>query len=221
MSETMPPGEAQVEIPDPDVVRAVFGSQEPVIRAYADILATRGIEWGLMGPRETPRLWERHLFNCAAMMDLLPHGATVADVGSGAGLPGLVLAIGRPDLKVSLIEPLQRRVTFLELAVEELGLQDRVEVLHGRAEEFDPGVGFDVVTSRAVGALTKLVGWCLPLVRSGTGGQILALKGASAAAEVEKADKELRKARLSAEIVSVRADARTEPTTVVRLRRGA
>lgn len=224
MSQTMPPGDAQVEIPDRDIVRAVFGPQEPVIRAYADILATRGIEWGLMGPRETPRLWERHLFNCAAMMGLLPHGCTVADVGSGAGLPGLVLAIGRPDIRVSLIEPLQRRVNFLDLAVAELDLAERVEVLHGRAEDFDPGVGFDVVTSRAVGALTKLVGWCLPLVREGGtngGGEILALKGAGADAEVAKAAKELRKARLTADVLSVRADPRTEPTTVVRLRRTA
>lgn len=222
MSETMPPGEAQVEIPDPDIVRAVFGPQEPIIRAYAEILATRGIEWGLIGPRETPRLWDRHLFNCAALLSLLPHGCTVADVGSGAGLPGLVLAIGRPDARVSLIEPLQRRVNFLELAVAELELGDRVEVLHGRAEEFDPGTGFDVVTSRAVGALTKLIGWCLPLVRTGGaegGGEILALKGAGAQAEVEKATKELRKARLSAEVLSVRADPRTASTTVVRLRR--
>lgn len=224
MSQTMPPGDAQVEFPDPDIVRAVFGPQEPVIRAYADILATRGIEWGLMGPRETPRLWERHLFNCAAMMGLLPHGCTVADVGSGAGLPGLVLAIGRPDIRVSLIEPLQRRVNFLDLAVAELDLAERVEVLHGRAEDFDPGVGFDVVTSRAVGALTKLVGWCLPLVREGGtngGGEILALKGASADAEVAKAAKELRKAQLTADVLSVRADPRTERTTVVRLRRTA
>lgn len=222
MSETMPPGEAQVEIPDPDIVRAVFGPQEPIIRAYAGILATRGIEWGLIGPRETPRLWDRHLFNCAALLSLLPHGCTVVDVGSGAGLPGLVLAIGRPDARVSLIEPLQRRVNFLELAVAELELGDRVEVLHGRAEEFDPGAGFDVVTSRAVGALTKLIGWCLPLVRTDGaegGGEILALKGAGAQAEVEKATKELRKARLSAEVLSVRADPRTASTTVVRLRR--
>ncbi|WOP19592.1 16S rRNA (guanine(527)-N(7))-methyltransferase RsmG [Raineyella sp. LH-20] len=221
MSDTTPPGEAQVEIPDPDVVRAVFGSEEPVIRAYAHILATRGIEWGLIGPRETPRLWARHLFNCAALLELLPTGCTVADVGSGAGLPGLVVAIGRPDVRVSLIEPLQRRVNFLEQAVSDLGLEERVEVLRGRAEEFDPGVGFDVVTSRAVGALTKLIGWCLPLVRVGGadgGGQILALKGASAGAEIEKAAKELRKARLTAEILSVRADPRAEPTSVVRLR---
>lgn len=217
VSASTPPGVPEVEIPDPDIVRAVFGSQEPVIRAYADILATRGIEWGLLGPRETPRLWERHLFNCAAMMSLLPEGATVCDIGSGAGLPGLVLAIGRTDVRVSLVEPLQRRVTFLETAIEELGLGERVEVLHGRAEEFDAGDGFDVVTSRAVGALTKLVGWSAPLMAAD--GQVLALKGASAEAEIDKAAKELRKAGLTAEVLQVRADPRTEPTTVVRLRR--
>lgn len=217
MSASIPPGETEVEIPDPDIVRAVFGPQEPLIRSYADILATRGIEWGLLGPRETPRLWQRHIFNCAAMLSLLPEGATVCDIGSGAGLPGLVLAIGRPDVRVSLVEPLQRRVTFLETAVEELGLGERVEVLRGRAEEFDAGEGFDVVTSRAVGALTKLVAWSAPLMAAD--GEVLALKGASAEAEIEKAGKELRKAGLTAEVLRVQADARTEPTSVVRLRR--
>lgn len=211
----VPPPESTPEAPDPGVVHAVFGEGEERIRAYAEILATRGITWGLLGPRETPRLWERHLFNCAAMLDLLPQGATVCDVGSGAGLPGLVLAIGRPDVRVSLVEPLQRRVTFLEQAVEELDLADRVEVLHGRAEDFDSGEGFDVVTSRAVGALAKLVTWCEPL-RSPTG-EILALKGASAASEVEKAGKQLRRTRLVAEVMTVRAHPRTEATTVVRL----
>lgn len=219
MTASMPPGDPEVETPDPDIVRAVFGAQEPVIRAYADILATRGIEWGLLGPRETPRLWQRHLFNCAALLPLLPEGATVCDIGSGAGLPGLVVAIGRPDVRVSLVEPLQRRVAFLEAAIEELGLDERVEVLRGRAEEFDAGPGFDVVTSRAVGALTKLVGWSAPLMAAG--GEVLALKGASAEAEVEKAQKELRKAGLVAEVFEARADPRTEPTTVVRLRRTA
>lgn len=217
MTASMPSGDPEVETPDPDIVRAVFGSQEPAIRAYADILATRGIEWGLLGPRETPRLWQRHIFNCAALLPLLPESATVCDIGSGAGLPGLVLAIGRPDVQVSLVEPLQRRVAFLEVAIEELGLDERVEVLRGRAEEFDAGAGFDVVTSRAVGALTKLVGWSAPLMAAS--GQVLGLKGASAEAEIETAQKELRKAGLVAELLEVRADPRTEPTTVVRLRR--
>lgn len=217
MTASMPPGETEVEIPDPDIVRAVFGSQDPVARSYAGILATRGIEWGLLGPRETPRLWQRHLFNCAALLSLLPRDATVCDVGSGAGLPGLVLAIGRPDLRVSLVEPLQRRVNFLESAIDELGLQDRVEVLHGRAEDFDPGVGFDVVTSRAVGALAKLIVWSAPLLAPH--GEVLALKGASAADEIVKARKELRKGGLEAEVLEVRAHPRTDATYVVRLRR--
>lgn len=219
MTASMPPGEAQVEIPDPDIVRAVFGSQDAVIRAYADILATRGIEWGLLGPRETPRLWERHIFNSAALFSLLPRGATVCDVGSGAGLPGLVLAIGRPDLRVTLIEPLQRRVAFLEAAIDELDLADRVLVLNGRAEDVNVGRGFGVVTSRAVGALTKLVGWSAPLMAPD--GEVLALKGASAPSEIDKARKELRKAVLEADVLEVRADPRTEPTYVVRLRRAA
>lgn len=217
MTAPTPPGESEVEIPDPDIVRAVFGSGEDRARTYAEMLATRGIEWGLLGPRETPRLWTRHLFNCAALLPLPPHGASVCDIGSGAGLPGLVIAIGRPDIRVSLVEPLQRRVHFLEQAIDELALQDRVEVLHGRAEEFDAGEGFDVVTSRAVGALTKLIGWSAPLLARD--GQVLALKGASAGAEIEKAAKELRKARLTAEVLEVRADPRTEPTYVVRLAR--
>lgn len=217
MTASMPPGDSEVEIPDPDIVRAVFGSQEDRARAYAELLATRGIEWGLLGPRETPRLWTRHLLNCAALLPLLPHGASVCDIGSGAGLPGLVIAIGRPDVRVSLVEPLQRRVNFLERAVDELALQDRVEVLHGRAEEFDPGAGFDVVTSRAVGALTKLIGWSVPLLARD--GQVLALKGASAGEEIEKAAKELRKARLTAEVLEVRAHLGTEATYVVRLAR--
>jgi 16S rRNA (guanine527-N7)-methyltransferase len=138
-------------------------------------------------------------------------------VGSGAGLPGIVLAIGRPDLGATLVEPLQRRVTFLQAAIDELGLGERVEVLHGRAEDFDAGRGFDVVTSRAVGALTKLVGWSAPLMARD--GVVLALKGASAEAEIEKAAKELRKAGLVADVLQVRADPRTELTFVVRLRR--
>lgn len=215
------PGSEQVtesvETPDPQVVLDVFGEGEPLIRAYADILATRGIEWGLIGPRERPRLWQRHIFNCAAMTALLPQGATVCDVGSGAGLPGLVLAIARPDVHVSLVEPLQRRVTFLEQAADELALTDTVTVTRARAEDIDPGAGFDVVTSRAVGALTKLIAWCADLPSAS--GEILALKGESAAREIDKAAKELRKKKMQAELLQVRAHPSTEPTSVVRVRR--
>jgi 16S rRNA (guanine527-N7)-methyltransferase len=155
--------------------------------AFADILATRGVERGLIGPREVPRLWSRHLVNCAVVAqeatEELPLGSTVADVGSGAGLPGLVWALVRPDLKVTLIEPLLRRATFLSDVVAELSLEDRVEVLRARAEDAAPR-RFDVVTARAVARLPQLLSWTLPL--ASVGGVLLALKGAGAAEEVEE-----------------------------------
>jgi 16S rRNA (guanine527-N7)-methyltransferase len=148
---------------------------------YAGWLADAGVVRGLIGPREVPRLWERHLLNCAVVADAIPDHATVADIGSGAGLPGLVLALRRPDLQVTLVEPLLRRTTFLEEVVADLGL-DRVEVVRGRAEELHGSRTFDVVTSRAVAPLEKLLGWCLPLC--GSDGVVLAMKGSSAAEEV-------------------------------------
>ena len=157
---------------------------------YAELLASQGVIRGLIGPRETPRLWERHLLNCAVLGELLPRDSTVCDIGSGAGLPGVVLAIARPDLTVTLVEPLLRRTTFLEEAVEALGL-DQVEVVRARAEELHGRRRFDVVTSRAVAPLPKLARWSLPLTRPG--GTVVAMKGASAQAEVDDARRELRK----------------------------
>jgi 16S rRNA (guanine527-N7)-methyltransferase len=157
---------------------------------FAHLLATEATVRGLIGPREVPRLWERHLLNCAVVADVLPQGATVADIGSGAGLPGLVLAIRRPDLAVTLVEPLLRRTTFLEEAVVELGL-DHVEVVRARAEELAGRRSFDVVTSRAVAPLDRLARWSLPLVRPG--GEMVAMKGSSAGAELESARPALRK----------------------------
>ena len=157
---------------------------------YAALLASPGFIRGLKGPRETPRLWERHLLNCAVLGELLPRDSTVCDIGSGAGLPGVVLAIARPDLTVTLVEPLLRRTTFLEEAVEALGL-DQVEVVRARAEELHGRRRFDVVTSRAVAPLPKLARWSLPLTRPG--GTVVAMKGASAQAEVDDARRELRK----------------------------
>jgi 16S rRNA (guanine527-N7)-methyltransferase len=155
---------------------------------FADILATRGVERGLIGPREVPRLWSRHLVNCAVVAEEateeIPQASTVADVGSGAGLPGLVWALVRPDLHVTLIEPLLRRATFLSEAVTELSLAGRVEVLRARAEDVGPRT-FDVVTARAVARLPQLLTWTLPL--ASVGGVVLALKGSSAAEEVEEA----------------------------------
>ncbi|MEV6691304.1 16S rRNA (guanine(527)-N(7))-methyltransferase RsmG [Micromonospora sp. NPDC051196] len=163
----------------------LFGDRLDLAAAYAELLVTDGVVRGLIGPREAPRIWDRHLLNCAVVGELIPTDATVIDVGSGAGLPGLVLAIARPDLQVTLLEPLARRTAFLAEAVETLGLHDSVQVLRGRAEEVAAGpdpVRGDVVTARAVAPLDRLAAWCLPLAV--LGGRLVALKGASAAEEV-------------------------------------
>lgn len=196
------------------VVEEVFGVGAGLANRYVDILASTGVERGLIGPREVDRLWERHLYNSAAVTDLLPDGASVVDVGSGAGLPGLPVALRRPDLRVTLLEPLLRRATFLTETVVALGLSDRVEVVRGRAEEH--GQRYDVVLARAVAPLDRLISWCQPL-RS-TDGSILAMKGRSAADEVAAARRTLDDLRLRAELLTVRAHPSTEPTTVVRLR---
>ncbi|WP_134774637.1 16S rRNA (guanine(527)-N(7))-methyltransferase RsmG [Ornithinimicrobium flavum] len=167
--------------PPPEAER-VFADRLPLATRYAELLATTGTSHGLLGPRETPRLWERHLVNCAVMHPLLAPGSEVADIGSGAGLPGLVLAVVRPDLQVHLIEPLLRRTTWLETAVEELGL-DNVRIHRGRAEEVTLQV--PVVTARAVASLDKLVAWSFPLLAPA--GRLLALKGEKAAQELAEA----------------------------------
>jgi 16S rRNA (guanine527-N7)-methyltransferase len=162
---------------------AVFGDRLAVASAYVDLLATDGVVRGLIGPREAPRLWDRHLLNCAVVAEAIPHGASVLDVGSGAGLPGIVLAVARPDLSIGLVEPLARRTTFLTEAVESLGLGATVTVVRARAEEAARTlIPADVVTARAVAPLDRLAGWCLPL--TAVGGRLLALKGSSAADEV-------------------------------------
>ena len=174
----------------------VFGEQLPLMERYADLLSSQGVERGLIGPRETERLWERHIINSALMLPSVPLNATVADVGSGAGLPGLVWAIARPDLQVTLIEPLLRRSTFLQEVADSLSLSN-VTVLRSRAEDVDET--FDVVTARAVAALPKLSNWCMPLVKQG--GRFLAMKGQSAADEVAKSRSTL--ARLGAGDVAI------------------
>ena len=156
----------------------------PLAEQFADLLTQEATVRGLIGPREVPRLWERHLLNCAVITELMPAESTVCDVGSGAGLPGIVLAIRRPDLQITLLEPLLRRTTFLELAVSTMGLTN-VHVQRGRAEELKGKAVFDVVTSRAVAPLDRLAGWSLPLVRPG--GRMLAMKGSTAADEVRAA----------------------------------
>ncbi|MVA74937.1 16S rRNA (guanine(527)-N(7))-methyltransferase RsmG [Auraticoccus sp. F435] len=215
MAEPTPPQQEGVPEPVPAEVGAVFGEQRDVAARYVDILRSRGVEWGLLGPREPGRLWSRHVLNSAAVASLFPLGAHVVDVGSGAGLPGIPLALARPDLGMTLLEPLQRRAEFLQLAVDELELEERVRVVRARAEDHDEV--YDVVTGRAVGALSKMVPWCEPLVADD--GQMILLKGASAEDEVRAAQKLLSRARLSAEVLSVRAHPSSEPTTAVRLRR--
>ena len=177
-----------------------WGFALPLLRRYEHILATVGLERGLIGPREVDRLWERHIMNSAVVEACVPEGATVIDVGSGAGLPGIPLAIVRPDVHVTLLEPLLRRSRFLEETVETLGLVDRVSVVRGRAEDAVVAPA-SVVTARAVAPLERLIGWCWPLVRPG--GQLVALKGERAAAEVEEAAPTLKKRGLTATIRTV------------------
>lgn len=196
-----------------ELVQDIFPDVEQ-IKQYVDILADRGIAWGLIGPRESDRLWDRHVLNSVAMADLVPHGASVIDVGSGAGLPGIPLAIRRPDLEITLLEPLLRRSNFLTEAVDELRLAHRVRVVRARAEDHDGQ--YDIVTARAVAPLPRLLTWCVPLM--GSAGELLALKGSSAASEIDQSKQILAKRRLHADVVSVRAHPRTEATQVVRVR---
>jgi 16S rRNA (guanine527-N7)-methyltransferase len=164
--------------PVPPEAAAVFGSRLPLAEQFVDLLAEHGVARGLIGPREVERIWDRHVLNSAVIAELIPPDARVVDVGSGAGLPGIPLAIVRPDLRVELLEPMARRVAWLGEIVDALGLD--ATVVRGRAEEghIRRALGdADVVTARAVAPLAKLAGWCLPLLRPG--GQMLALKGAS------------------------------------------
>jgi 16S rRNA (guanine527-N7)-methyltransferase len=197
----------------------VFHDRLPQAERYVHLLATAGTLRGLIGPREVPRLWTRHLLNCAVAAVAVPRAATVCDIGSGAGLPGLVWALLRPDLEVTLLEPLLRRTTFLEEAVVELELTGRVRVVRGRAEALHQIEQFDVVTSRAVAPLGRLLDWSMPLVRPD--GVLLALKGSSAADELAAATEELaRHGATGASVLTFGADVLDPPTTVVRVEAG-
>ncbi|GHA16713.1 16S rRNA (guanine(527)-N(7))-methyltransferase RsmG [Streptomyces echinoruber] len=177
--------------PAPEQAREVFGERFADAVRYAELLAEAGVQRGLIGPREVPRLWERHLLNCAVLAEVVPEGVTVCDVGSGAGLPGIPLALVRDDLKITLLEPLLRRTNFLTEVVELLGL-DHVTVVRGRAEEVMgklPPV--HVVTARAVAPLDRLAAWGIPLLRPY--GEMLALKGDTAEEELKGAATALSK----------------------------
>ena len=201
--------------PPPAEAAGVFADRLPLAAAYAGWLADAGTVRGLIGPREVPLLWERHLLNCAVLTELLPSDATVCDIGSGAGLPGLVVAIRRPDVTMTLVEPLLRRTTFLEEVVADLGLTN-VEVVRGRAEALHGKRDFDVVTSRAVAPLDRLLTWSLPLCRPG--GVVLAMKGSSAEREIAEAAEVLERAGVARpEILHTGEQHLSVPTTVVRV----
>ncbi|AZL07434.1 16S rRNA (guanine(527)-N(7))-methyltransferase RsmG [Brevibacterium aurantiacum] len=182
-----------LEIP-PAGTEEFFGAAYPAAQRYAQHLATTGIEWGLIGPREIDRLWTRHILNCAVVAEFIDDSDVVGDVGSGAGLPGIPIALLRPEAQVVLIEPMERRVEWLKMVVDDLGL-DNVRIVRARVEELVDEEMFTVVTSRAVKAMTTLIEWTHDVM--GPEGRILALKGASVEAELAKTKKLLKRYRLS------------------------
>lgn len=197
---------------EPAVAAEIFGDRIEMARGYAAALVRDGDLLGLLGPRELPRLWTRHILNSAVVAELIPDSKSVADIGSGAGLPGIPLAIAKPNNHFTLIEPMERRSDWLLEVVAELGLTN-VTVLRARAEEV--GEVFDIATARAVSALPKLLRLTVPMVRHG--GQVLALKGSKAAEEVAESKKLQKKLGISGfEILSTGCKFLTEPTVVVR-----
>jgi 16S rRNA (guanine527-N7)-methyltransferase len=193
-------------------IRSSFADRTPLAERYAELLVTDGITRGMIGPREADRVWERHLLNCAAVAPLLPHGARVIDLGSGAGLPGIPLAIARPDLAMILLEPLQRRISFLRDCLGVLDLPG-VTVVHGRAEDGVPAP-VDIVVVRAVGSLDKTMRLAFPLLIDN--GVLLALKGAAAAGELEQVRQQQT---VDAELLTLPAPG--QPATVIRVVRPA
>jgi 16S rRNA (guanine527-N7)-methyltransferase len=203
--------------PVPPEAAAVFGDRLPLAEKYAQSLAGDGVLRGVIGPREAERIWTRHLLNCAVLSDLFAVGARVVDVGSGAGLPGIVLALRRPDLHVDMVEPLQRRISYLTDIVDGLGLAEQIRVVRGRADERsvrDLVGGAPWVTARAVAPLDRLVRWCLPLLAPS--GHLALMKGASAAEELAQHRSALSRAGAAQpEIVHCGADLIDPPVTVV------
>ncbi|WP_344686356.1 16S rRNA (guanine(527)-N(7))-methyltransferase RsmG [Saccharopolyspora taberi] len=205
----------------PDVARTVFGDRLAAAERFAEMLREHGVQRGLIGPREVDRIWERHLLNSAVLAELLPPNCRVVDVGSGAGLPGIPIAIARPDLELTLLEPMARRVAWLQEVSTEIGLD--IEVVRGRAEEGpvrERLSGQDVVTARAVAPMARLAKWCLPLLRPD--GKLLALKGSTAAEELERDAAAIQAAGGGrAEVVSCGDGVLEVPTTVVVVERAA
>lgn len=201
--------------PPPAEATEVFGSALDMARRFAELLATDGVTRGLIGPRETSRLWDRHLLNCALVADLVPEHGELVDIGSGAGLPGVVLAMLRPNVRVILLEPMLRRSVFLDECVARLGLTNAT-VVRGRAEEMVGVIRADIATARAVAPLERLVGWAAGVLKPC--GQILAIKGESAAEELAAARPVLsRLGARSAEVLRVDHGRVVSATTVVRV----
>lgn len=185
---------------EPAVAETIFGDRIDLARQFTTALVAHGEERGLIGPQELPRIWTRHVLNCAVAAPLFPVDGRVGDVGSGGGLPGIVLAVARPDIRWELIEPMERRVTWLTEQVDALGLEN-VTVHRARAEEAAVEGMLDAVTARAVSALRTLIPWTAPLVRDG--GELILLKGRSVENEIDAAQKVLRKHRVGEPRVEV------------------
>jgi 16S rRNA (guanine527-N7)-methyltransferase len=212
-AEESPTGSQEAQLGAPPGAELVFGDRLPLAVKYAELLAGSGVRQGLIGPREASRIWDRHILNCAAVAPLVGPTQRVIDVGSGAGLPGLVLAIALPTVHVDVVEPLLRRSTWLATTVAELGLGN-VTVRRARAEELAGEISAAVVVARAVAPLGRLGGWCLPLVAPG--GRMLALKGESAAAELRRDWPQLRRlGARSAHVLTVGEGQGPPVTTVV------
>ena len=204
-----------MEVPS-NTVLSLFGTGASAVEAFADLLAVEGEKRGLIGPSEAERIWSRHIVNSAALLPFLPKRGTVIDVGSGAGLPGLVIAAARPDLDVTLVEPMERRCEWLAEAAEEVGL-DNVTIIRDRSENIGKKIRADVVTARAVAALPKLLRLTSKMIAPG--GRLLALKGRRAYEGVDEAALELKKRHLSAEVHEVVSVFDGETTYVVECRR--
>ncbi|WP_458040156.1 MULTISPECIES: 16S rRNA (guanine(527)-N(7))-methyltransferase RsmG [Bacteria] len=204
---------------EPTAATEIFGDRMELARLFAAQLAEHGEQRGLIGPLEPPRLWSRHILNSAVIGGAFDAETRVADIGSGAGLPGIVLAIARPDVAWTLIEPMERRVAWLDEQVELLGLEN-VDVVRARAEDFPAKAGFDAVTARAVSALRTLIPLTAPLVASG--GQLVLMKGASVRSEISAAEKQIRRFRISEPRVELWGEGLLDqPTTVFRARVGS
>lgn len=211
MAPQEPPVASDVP-PPPEGAVVQFGDRLELAQRYVELLASTGVEHGLLGPREVPRLWSRHILNCAVIGELIPHGARVIDIGSGAGLPGIPLALARRDLDVLLVEPLLRRVRWLTSALGELGLSG-VAVHRGRAEDLAATQAAEIVTARAVTRLATLGSWCAPAVLPG--GRLLALKGSTAQKELTEDRDELLRAGFDELSIKAVGQGVVEPPTIV------